>query len=708
MATNLDSGFYNLAPSYPSGFNAALSFVTPFTHRTNISYAELLMELYKWLRNQHLPELEEVLKNFSDKYAEDFKNLKNEIDGAKLNWQNLFDEFIENVTNNLMGLNDESMKRLISDTLSKTRIALNENFADLETQTTVKTGRLSGIEGVANRLTSGVGAATNLPSQFPGNSSIIAIGRNAMGEAKQMKTGIAIGSDAMQKGTMSRDNIAIGDSSLRNVQGETADYDQARPAGTRNIAIGGNAGYSISNGRMHVMIGRNAGQNVVSGAGVTAIGAAAHSSTMPIGLSGEIENWAPAGGGSTSIPDITAIGYSSLSQNTGFKNTAIGSRTLTANTVGTRNVAIGDLALTRLGSDTWVNGQYETVKNINGSYVHSGNQLLVTAVGHGANVGDIILVRLLTGSSATFAGDRSPARVTSVSGDTVTVSHPVSASPSVSGDALLASVISGTPNPALSVGNTAIGSTVAPFLIKGVANTFVGKDSGYDFDDGEGNTAVGADSLKRSERGRSVYNTAVGYGSLRDANGDYNTAIGGLSLISLKSGEGNTAIGYGAGRFIYGTSDPMTSATNTTCIGRNARVSGDNQMQLGDGDTTVYAFAPMQTRSDLRDKSDIRETVLGLDFVNLLKPVDYKWDAREDYEDFISNGEMKRSRYHHGFIAQDIESIIKETGVDFGGYQNHIINGGADLKTVGYAELIAPMVKAIQELSARVKELEEK
>jgi hypothetical protein len=39
-------------------------------------------------------------------------------------------------------------------------------------------------------------------------------------------------------------------------------------------------------------------------------------------------------------------------------------------------------------------------------------------------------------------------------------------------------------------------------------------------------------------------------------------------------------------------------------------------------------------------------------------------------------------------------------GVDFGGYQDHKINGGEDVLSIGYDEMIAPLVKAIQELKA--------
>ena len=46
---------------------------------------------------------------------------------------------------------------------------------------------------------------------------------------------------------------------------------------------------------------------------------------------------------------------------------------------------------------------------------------------------------------------------------------------------------------------------------------------------------------------------------------------------------------------------------------------------------------------------------------------------------------------------------MDDLGVDFGGYQDHSINGGQDVMSIGYGELIAPMIKAIQELKAEIE-----
>lgn len=89
--------------------------------------------------------------------------------------------------------------------------------------------------------------------------------------------------------------------------------------------------------------------------------------------------------------------------------------------------------------------------------------------------------------------------------------------------------------------------------------------------------------------------------------------------------------------------------------------------------------------SDRTRKTNIQNTDLGLNFINKLQPVSYTWvDSKDDIK-------------HYGLIAQDVAEVLdnNKTGISVDG------------KTIGYTELIAPMVKAIQELSDKVKQLEQ-
>jgi hypothetical protein len=46
--------------------------------------------------------------------------------------------------------------------------------------------------------------------------------------------------------------------------------------------------------------------------------------------------------------------------------------------------------------------------------------------------------------------------------------------------------------------------------------------------------------------------------------------------------------------------------------------------------------------------------------------------------------------------------------IDFSGYQDHKINNGADRISISYHEFIAPMIKAIKELTAINIQLEQR
>ena len=252
--------------------------------------------------------------------------------------------------------------------------------------------------------------------------------------------------------------------------------------------------------------------------------------------------------------------------------------------------------------------------------------------------------------------------------------------------------------------------------------TFNGVKVGRGANNITSNTAVGGATLTANTTG--TYNSAFGLGSLlNNQTGSNNTSFGGDNLFYNISGNNNTAIGKGALVSTTGSNNTaigqnagvnITTESNSTCLGYNAQVSASNQVQLGDSATTTYVYGTVQNRSDIRDKAEVRDTVLGLDFINELRPVDYKWDMREDYKtealDQINNlthdGTHTRTRYHHGLIAQEVKDVIEASGVDFGGFQDHSVNGGQDVLSLGYTELIAPMIKAIQLLTARINVLE--
>lgn len=263
-------------------------------------------------------------------------------------------------------------------------------------------------------------------------------------------------------------------------------------------------------------------------------------------------------------------------------------------------------------------------------------------------------------------------------------------------------------------------------------NIAIGESALSDLISGSNNIAIGLQAATSLQYGRC--NIAIGYNSaLNLSNGEYNTFIGlnsgtnvgshnrnvGIGIDTLRTcGDNNTAIGVDA-------LENIGEFNNCSGVGYNSNVTSSNQVQLGDSNTTTYVYGSVQNRSDKRDKADIQDIDLGLDFIKKLRPRKFKWDYRENYgiidkdgsiyiEDEKQNkilvkkdGSKCGKRFHNGLIAQEVKEVIDEMGIDFAGYQDHKICGGKDVLSLGYNEFIAPIIKAIQEQQVIIEELKE-
>lgn len=103
--------------------------------------------------------------------------------------------------------------------------------------------------------------------------------------------------------------------------------------------------------------------------------------------------------------------------------------------------------------------------------------------------------------------------------------------------------------------------------------------------------------------------------------------------------------------------------------------------------------------SDIRLKNNIEESILGLDFINDLKPKSYFMQATEEYS---SLNTLKR----YGLIAQDVKEVYEKYTDSFGGWHLSDENDPESYQQLGYEEFISPLIKAVQELSAKVTLLE--
>jgi hypothetical protein len=253
--------------------------------------------------------------------------------------------------------------------------------------------------------------------------------------------------------------------------------------------------------------------------------------------------------------------------------------------------------------------------------------------------------------------------------------------------------------------NTAIGLNALTANTSGVNNTVVGASALATNTIGNYNTAFGLSALSANTSGDS--NTAIGNGSgFANQGGDYNTSLGSDSFFSNISGNDNTAIGKGALQNSTSNSNTaigsdagstVTNQSNTTCVGFNAQANASNQVNLGNSSVNSLRcqVTSITGLSDARDKTNIIEIIEGLEFVNKLKPVTFTWNQRDGGRVGIKSA---------GFIAQDLLELQNDSLI--GENLDLVSENDPDQLEARYANLLPVMIKAIQELTARINVLE--
>jgi hypothetical protein len=233
--------------------------------------------------------------------------------------------------------------------------------------------------------------------------------------------------------------------------------------------------------------------------------------------------------------------------------------------------------------------------------------------------------------------------------------------------------------------NTAHGCGALKSNSTGNKNCAVGSDVLLSNTEGNGNTATGICALHDNTSGD--YNVAVGHWACGlNTTGNYNVAVGDQALYNNLSGEYNVAVGDNAGRSITGS--------NNIVIGYGASVptaASNNQVRIGNFSIS-YAGVEVawDITSDVRKKESIRELPCGIDFVRGLKPVDY-----------IRRNNENRTR-EAGFIAQDVEILLKEADISDYGLLNKDDNGFLELR---YNDFIPILTRAIQEQQQEIEAL---
>jgi len=262
--------------------------------------------------------------------------------------------------------------------------------------------------------------------------------------------------------------------------------------------------------------------------------------------------------------------------------------------------------------------------------------------------------------------------------------------------------------------NISIGGTALHYNTTGNSNIAIGGNSMNLNTTGIENIAIGHDALFRDTTGYG--NTAVGGYSLNlTRNGYRNTALGQYALYSNETGDYNTAVGYSSGPSAMPGSYDLV---NTTAIGNGSTVTASNTIHLGNTSITEIAGqVGFSTYSDKRFKKNVKENIKGLDFILKLKPVSYQWDIAK-LDKFLGNDKkvqkdesLMESRknqekiVYSGFLAQDVENVVKETVSNFSGVV--VPQNENSLYSIRYAEFVVPLVKAVQELDSKIEKQQE-
>jgi hypothetical protein len=197
--------------------------------------------------------------------------------------------------------------------------------------------------------------------------------------------------------------------------------------------------------------------------------------------------------------------------------------------------------------------------------------------------------------------------------------------------------------------------------------------------------------------------------------GSDNVAIGNLAAINLTSGNDNVLIGYLAGQNLSsGNKNIAIGSFAGTAFSPFNITTQSNRIVLGDNDVTdAYIRVAFTVTSDARDKTDVTPITAGLGLIEKLNPVTFKWDERSKYYVYDDNGQIidqpapdgthKEDRLYVGFLAQEVQEAIEDVGFPEG----IIIDlEQEDRLMLKETALIPVLVKAIQELKARVEALE--
>ena len=128
------------------------------------------------------------------------------------------------------------------------------------------------------------------------------------------------------------------------------------------------------------------------------------------------------------------------------------------------------------------------------------------------------------------------------------------------------------------------------------------------------------------------------------------------------------------------------------------------------GDFSVLFVGTASISSDERVKTSIENSDLGLDFINMLRPVKYKMidGLKRQFDEegnFIES--LPGTRWHYGLIAQELKQTLDTYNLDSAMWSVENFEENPDgFQAINYNQVLSPLIKAVQELSKTIEILE--
>jgi len=196
-----------------------------------------------------------------------------------------------------------------------------------------------------------------------------------------------------------------------------------------------------------------------------------------------------------------------------------------------------------------------------------------------------------------------------------------------------------------------------------------------------------------------------------------------ISVTSVSSGGFVNSLSYNSSSKTLTVGGSNTRLASITTRGYGVQSSGQNVGNGGIGVTLFYTS--LNSVSDETLKTGITDLTYGLDWINDLRPISYRYETRTVYvcetEDCEFNGteyllstdecsgcdnapvstevSWGNTKENWGFSAQEIEATLP-TNPDLEIVEDKEFVDGSTKKVLDYNQVIAPLVKAVQELSA--------